>query len=301
MKTDRQGPSASFVKRLLFETGRTSAEAIARGIPRDEVLEGMSQSLLKGLGKNTLGPFPAIAPSFALAWAESGFPTIEPSHRLAASLMATSVPEDHVDEFVRMPWRCFAFHIPEGLVARGDGFGLALHARDGVFKTMDIHGGALHIGFEPTLAGWISKIGPQQNDKTELTVEETDQQARLMELTGRLLLGICLEMSAYRPSEGNASSSGTIQRATKEGIYPSVFKLTRDVKVDARKAVREYAAGQRRVNPTVRVLVRGHWKLQAHGPGRTERSPIHIEPYWRGEETAPVAVRSHVLDKEQQV
>lgn len=295
MKSDRQGPSASVVKRLLFEVGRTSAEAIARGIPRTEALEGAGQVLLKAFGKN-LGAFPAIAPSFALAWAESGFPTIEPSHRLAASLMATSVPEEHVDEFVRMPWRCFGFHIPDGLVSRGDGFGLVLHARDGVFKTMDIHGGALHIGFEPTLAGWVSKIGSQQNDKTELTVEESDHQARLMELTGRLLLGICLEMSTYRPSEGS-SSTASIQRATKEGVYPSVFKLTRDVKVDARKAVREYAAGQRRVNPTVRVLVRGHWKLQAHGPGRTERSPIHIEPYWRGEENAPVAVRSHVLDK----
>jgi hypothetical protein len=293
MKNNRQGPSASFVRQLLFESGRASVEEIARGVPRTEVLEGIAQVLLDELGKS-LGPFPSIAPAFALAWAESGFPTIEPSHRLAASLMATSIPEEHVDEFVRMPWRCFGFHIPDGLVSRGDGFGLTLHARDGVFKVMDIHSGQLHIGFEPTLAGWISKITPRYN--TDLTVEETDHQFRSAELTGRLLLGICLEMSAYRPSEAAGStSSATIHRATKEGIYPSVFKLTRDVKVDARKAVREYAAGQRRVNPAVRVLVRGHWKMQAHGPDRTERRMIHIEPYWRGDDDAPVAVRKHLL------
>lgn len=291
MKRDRQGPSASFVRQLLFEVGRASAEQIARGMPRLEVLEHVAQALLGELGKKSLGPFPAVAPSFALAWAENGFPTIEPGHRLAASLMATSVPQEHVDEFVRMPWRCFGFYIPDGLLSRGDGFAIALHAKDGIFKLLDIHGGQMHLGFEPSLADWASKITPRGD--TDLTVEETDYRLRSAELAGRLLLGICLEMSTYRPSE--TSSSGSIERVTKEGVYPSVFKLTRDVKVDARKSVREYADGRRRVNPTVRVLVRGHWKLQAHGAGMTERSLIHIEPYWRGEDDAPVAVRKHIL------
>lgn len=38
----------------------------------------------------------------------------------------------------------------------------------------------------------------------------------------------------------------------------------------------------------VRSLVAGHWKMQPHGPNRSERKLIRIEPYWRGPLDAPV-------------
>lgn len=38
----------------------------------------------------------------------------------------------------------------------------------------------------------------------------------------------------------------------------------------------------------VRTLVTGHWKMQAHGPHRSERKLIRIEPYWRGPIDGPV-------------
>ena len=57
----------------------------------------------------------AFGPSIALAWADYGFPVLEPSHTLAASLMATSVSESVADT-LELPWRCFAIHVPAGLL-----------------------------------------------------------------------------------------------------------------------------------------------------------------------------------------
>ena len=39
---------------------------------------------------------------------------------------------------------------------------------------------------------------------------------------------------------------------------------------------------------TVRTLVSGHWKMQAHGPRWTERKLIRVEPFWRGPMDGPV-------------
>jgi len=48
-----------------------------------------------------------------------------------------------------------------------------------------------------------------------------------------------------------------------------------------KKALRE--TGQIRGGVvTARHVVRGHWKMQRHGAGRTLLKPIKIDPYWRG-------------------
>jgi hypothetical protein len=49
----------------------------------------------------------------------------------------------------------------------------------------------------------------------------------------------------------------------------------------------------RRIPPSVQCLVRGHWKRQPCGHELQDRKWIQIEPYWRGPEDAPIAVRSH--------
>lgn len=45
-----------------------------------------------------------------------------------------------------------------------------------------------------------------------------------------------------------------------------------------------------------RILVRGHWRNQAHGQGRSERKLIAIEPYWRGPEMAEVVTRPYKVN-----
>jgi hypothetical protein len=45
---------------------------------------------------------------------------------------------------------------------------------------------------------------------------------------------------------------------------------------------------------TKRFKVRGHWRNQAHGPGRTERRFRHIEPFWKGPDAAEVINKTYV-------
>lgn len=50
----------------------------------------------------------------------------------------------------------------------------------------------------------------------------------------------------------------------------------------------EFEIGQKQKGNKLeeRIKVRGHWKTQAHGPGRQLKKIIHVEPYWRGPDMA---------------
>lgn len=41
-------------------------------------------------------------------------------------------------------------------------------------------------------------------------------------------------------------------------------------------------------SPTVKFVVRGHWRNQAHGPSMSLRKMMWIQPYWKGTEDAPI-------------
>lgn len=115
-------------------------------------------------------------------------------------------------------------------------------------------------------------------------------------MTFRLLLGVVLELTEHRPSEEHRrAGTRTTKRNSLGEPVAWTYTLTRDVKVDCRQAVRDYVEGRRSSAPSVQCLVRGHWKRQAHGPARSLRKFIFVEPYWRGPEDAPIATRSHIL------
>jgi hypothetical protein len=73
-----------------------------------------------------------------------------------------------------------------------------------------------------------------------------------------------------------------------------VFQITTPVRHDFRAAIGDYIrhGGS---PPSVQGIVTGHWKMQAHGTGRQLRRRQWIEPYWRGPEDAPIALRPHKL------
>ena len=290
-------------RHMLTNMGRGAMEAIALGVPRQLALEAAGRAALD-LG--TPEAVCAYCPSLALAWAENGFSTVEPAHRLAASLMATTIPQEYVEAFVRMPWRCFGFHVPNGLLGKDEGFCLALHARGGTVHMISIVDQQFHYGIEESLAGWNCKVVDSR--VVDGVVEDgipadffsprsVGRTARVTELMGRLFLGVCTEMSGHRQSESGPSATGCREHTdrSQDRRLTSTFKLTRDVNVDVRRAVRDYVEGRTALEPSVQVLVRGHWKMQVYGLGRADRKLIHVEPYWRGPEEGPVAVRAHKI------
>jgi hypothetical protein len=220
--------------------------------------------------------------SFAACWAACGFPQVLLPHRLAASLMATKIPAEALPE-VESPWTCFMVAVPDGLLSLPiHGVGLIVDpARPvRVLFAGDCYAGAEAGSLRELVAASLADDGPT---------------ADALRLALRLVLGVCVELDSdhHRQAIAAGGSPGRIHRRGKEPVSWT-YRLTRDVKVDCRAWVRDYCLHGGK-SPTVQSLVRGHHRRQRCGPDGALRKWIHVEPYWRGPEDAPIAVRSHVL------
>ena len=66
------------------------------------------------------------------------------------------------------------------------------------------------------------------------------------------------------------------------------------VKIDPRLEKAAAQAGRgKRSSPSVATYVRGHRKMQAYGPQRTERKPIWVDPYWRNLENEQTSTKTY--------
>lgn len=121
---------------------------------------------------------------------------------------------------------------------------------------------------------------------------------RLLPLVQRLVAGTCLAMSDpknIKQRKPQPSRKHSLYKARRGLPLVRVFEVGRPLKVDCRPAITEFLKGRRSSVKNVQTLVRGHWKSQAHGPNHSLRKALHIEPYWRGDEDAPIRIRPHTL------
>lgn len=246
--------------------------------------------------------------AFPTVWAHSTMPKVAMGHRMAASLMATTVPLDQ--ELVIPPWPSFAIMLPTELIPTPAEF-MATHPAD-PFLT---HVFVACSDESPRRWSWMAVAGKGQIYRHFVTtaglVEHTSvctftnatevreqpvggEVDRLLQLVGRLIAGICLRLSNQDTSRPVNKGGGPSKRLIAEPPMPWTVQLTGDVVVDCREAVRDYQRGGGK-SPTVQCLVRGHWKRQVCGVAHAERRWVHVEPYWRGPEEEPVTVRRHVL------
>lgn len=279
---------AGYMAKAMIEAGRERAEALQAagemvvGAYREFRPESQNQNIAQ------------LAPSIGLAWAENAFSTIIPDHKLCASIACTSIPVECAKDVI-MPWRCFRVYVPPGVLADSFAEILVCHGKDGNYYTVSANPACKHlsIGIEKSLAGFVTKFEwDEEKLESGFSVSDADILKRSDETLHRLVIGVCLELSSIsiRPP---GSWDGKPKRLGKEPKCWT-YRLTRDVIVDVRAAIRAYISTGLR-HPTVQSLVRGHRKRQPCGPNRSERRWIHVEPYWRGPEDAPIAVRAHVL------
>lgn len=266
---------------------------------------------------------------FAGKWAMCGFPTVDITHRVAASFMATSVPAEEVDRSAKLPWPAFVVRVPgELLGVRGNvcvramqyrglpgrpGPGVVVAAtgdevdimREGLEDAF-----ALHIPFETT--GDYMSGALHRTDKTlgrlitptdapdlsyPLSMEVEDRDSRALLVTATLLCNLCLHLSSPEGLRGVSSTKAGNRKRKRDGkqLPPyERFEVRLPVTVDVKDAVREYVSVGGR-SPKVQTLVRGHWKRQAYGANKAQRKMIHVEPYWRGPLDGPVLDKSGVL------
>lgn len=247
---------------------------------------------------------------WAARWAGLGCPQVVVGHKLAASLMATATPAE-VAEGLELPFPAFVIAVPEHLLqipapGRPDvlheiGFVCVLSSDEGLALFLRNRGDDQFLLLK-TARNWGEAIeGLDAEDELELLPGGTavdDVHRRATALVVRLVIGVALEMidpERVRRPKTTDGKTKSIKKRGEEAPTLLTYTLVRDVVVDCREAVREHLSGRRSGKLSVQVLVRGHWKRHAFGPGRQQRRVIHVEPYWRGPEDAPIAVRSHQI------
>lgn len=287
-------------RRALMAVGLKAKLEIDHGSSRDRALEAANLSVF-GHDRIARDMVLALFPSFGLAWAESAFSQFEIGTKLAASMMATSISREVADA-LEPPWRCFGVNVAAGLLSDTSGFALVLFCRDGHVRYLAmVDDLGIQFGDEPSVGGYAKIEMKEVPNGSFLGVSFDDAKARALplatvkriELLGKLMVGCCLELGGKTSIETTTSGRDSIR--TKRGLpEPWTYVLGRKVSVDARPAIAAYIRGNG-ISPTVQCLVRGHWKNQPCGPEAKERKFIHVEPYWRGPEDAPIAVRPHVL------
>lgn len=236
--------------------------------------------------------------TFCARWADEGFPVLMSYPKYAAAMMATSASLDAVSD-IEVHWRAFVVHVPEGLLhthsekydrirvvsfSHGQDFaraGLSLYeSRIPHAQIMDRNA---------TIADVLAEDTPDQfSDKAD---------DRAMKLAKRLVAGLLLSMSNRATFKHIRSAGGVPWREKRTGPPPHrAHMIGSPINLDVRHYVREFVAGRRGM-PSVQSMVRGHWKRQVIGVGRTGRKVIWVEPYWRGDEDAPILVHPYRLGR----
>jgi hypothetical protein len=234
----------------------------------------------------------------SLRWVADGLQRVRMSHKYAAALLATSIP-DEVCDCIIAPWNTFVIEIPDKLLFATDKdgrIGEMLHVC--VLRTDELISylcptttGALLNGTAPDFRS-LANTDTDDLHVSDFGQDALDGAARTAVLIGRLVSNVCLAMSnpANLTFKGAHRIGGNKNRRTRGLPLVHDYVVGQPISLDCRAAVAAYSRGER-PPPSVQVLVRGHWKRQPCGPGRANRKVIHIEPYWRGPDDAPIKVR----------
>ncbi len=252
---------------------------------------------------------------WGIFWLRSGMPQVVVSHRLAASLMATSMERVGGDD-ICVPWHSFAIVLPPDLITmpapsavpphkmyRASWTRVLVWCPSGIVHAVVVaedptgSSNAIHLWTLPSRP--LERIGKEEHashpgDSSEFGEPLGTEELRGFACIDRLILGVCAEMSSPHGQRLIASHTQRCMAFRRTHCEPTAwtYELKRDVNVDVREAVKAYVSGTgSRV--TVQSCVRGHWKRQHHGPQGELVKWIQVEPYWRGPEDAPIALRNH--------
>lgn len=290
--------------KMLKIAGVVTKHRLEEGCDRASALQMAAQTIIDFLAVPGMNPpdrslqaVMALAPSLGLAWCECGFPLIEVPPKKAAVLMASKLTKEAV-EGLEPPWRCFAISYPG--VSRKMEVSLVLNSHEMGFQVHTMGEDSFQMGSEPTLADYANAELSKKKTDQEGDLEYFDSAYRMTLLGGRLVCGVCGEMTGFERSvKEHPPTEPRLQREGRRVKEPSSwkFKITSPVKSDVRAAVRNYLGGGHGGQLALQHMVLGHYKWQAYGPGKSLRKFIHIEPYWRGPEDAPIAVRPHQMSK----
>ena len=228
-------------------------------------------------------------------WYSQGMPTLDIEEKLAASLLATNAGA--LEDQLRPPFDSVLVRVPGGLC--GPVESVRVSRRNDVWffccnTAEDLHLWTVSSEHLDQLKASLSIATDESDEETEAFPDEEDDEERAKRSAHRLAINALLMMEHRREAVSSRREKTTNHKRRRGPPSRYFFTLTAPVVHDMRSVVREYIAHGGK-SPTVQCVVAGHWKMQPCGPGKSERKRIFIEPYWRGPEDAPIAIRPHVL------
>jgi hypothetical protein len=230
--------------------------------------------------------------TFAWNWSLAGAPIFHLTHNTAAVLSTTRAPEV---EFDHAPYAAFLISVPHAYLP-------LLSERPAIIRWIGVESGTqmgvgggriIAIPDADTLGNAVG-VGPDGR----LSEDELDRRhghervewQRLLGVAVRLTANVIQFVSQYRGSDCIRKTSGAKSPTQTFEVRPPA-----DVVVD--KAFRDLAAqlvgasdfkGARRA---LAHIVRGHWRNQAVGAGRSERRMTWIKPFRRGDESLGAVIQ----------
>lgn len=241
-------------------------------------------------------------------WARDGFQQVLVGHKQAAALMVTSVSEE-MAQHVHMPWPSFYIEIPPDLLQFEPDSGRSSVSRvHGVLATrIELQSGnpqvlllaAVDNNFV-SLPGrdlaYFARGAQGLHWDDEGTEKASTKNTRVTNLLLRLFVNVCMMMTSPDNYSKRKSSGWGKTKRQDPNPQTNQYLLRAPVVMDFRPAIHSYIQeGRSGRELSVQFLVSGHWRRQAHGPNRSERKTIWIEPFWKGPETGLIAVTPKVM------
>jgi len=230
-----------------------------------------------------------------LRWARFGMPVFSLTHSAAAAFSLTDSDSVPTTNF-RPPFSTFLIQLPTPWLTLDDGAairGFFWHeARDAERHRVLIRAigenprKALLEGITPhpcefkTIGDWLNRP----------TLAEGLSRPLVLTLA-RLLVSMCLYITANGRGEPLSKSAKRIDASpgyVAAGTEPAIWMTGREVKIDRAlvQAAVDFSESDRKGATgwklRSRFTVRGHFRNQAHGPGRALRKLRWIEPHWKG-------------------
>jgi hypothetical protein len=289
---------------------RMTAAMIWNRIPASERPKQPDKVLTRFMG--TIG----LQNLWCWKWAKFGFPTVHLTSEQVAAFALSDVPAEVAAE-LKLPWPVFVVQVPSGALSTGK-----VEARRIAFTWLDvtekeeasIRGrfspdvGVLRVHLRVDLSDgtmlWATNknMADFENTVTRDTfslLEMTQADDKLLALSKNLVLNVLVAINNKDGAFEHRRRKIRVPRVAKKvTVLASDFVVGTPVVISHIKTVRDYLSGVSDRVYTARWLVRGHWRNQPCGTGRSERKHIFIEPHWKGPESGPTRVKTYEFDGE---
>lgn len=246
-------------------------------------------------------------PEFSERWADSGYARVEVGHKLAAALCLTDIPEP-----VESPWGHWSLVIPSGI------FEVNIEVENsGVRMSSEIERlwcvgckilGVIYRLSSRTISGLSDGMAEKMSTASDATIiQHFDNMdfgsggPMIRTIYNNLVRGICLCVTDRKTERkgnwGTPSHHSEKRKKVKLAVTGERYVIGKPVSIDLREELAEMMSGKQRSGsgPKVQFLVRGHFRNQAHGPGRTLHRRQWIEPFWKGNEETRTLLRTYEI------